>query len=226
MLTDGMSDSPSGHYEPSQPTRSDPRMTNSQRLANVRVALQHWLARHVESPAGEVAPAGSLQRLGSESILIRGGFYCGRRFDAGTHHAVWFVEEDELKIYELSGQLVCSMQADEISHWVSQTPPVPLPSVSTPTALPAVAECEPAAAATEISKDVAAAPGTFSEGVESNDEPSVLSMNSARLASPRSKSGNSDSSSAEHRVADGSGSDHSSHQPADAHADQSSRRAA
>ena len=38
-----------------------------------------------------------------EAILIRDGFYCGRRFQCGELQAVWFVEEDQLKIYNQEG---------------------------------------------------------------------------------------------------------------------------
>ena len=34
-----------------------------------------------------------------ESILIRKGSYCGRRFEADGAFAVWFLEEDEVKFY-------------------------------------------------------------------------------------------------------------------------------
>ncbi len=34
-----------------------------------------------------------------ESILIREGSYCGRRFEADGAYAVWFLEEDEVKFY-------------------------------------------------------------------------------------------------------------------------------
>lgn len=34
-----------------------------------------------------------------ESILIRNGSYCGRRFDADEAYAIWFLEEDEVKFY-------------------------------------------------------------------------------------------------------------------------------
>jgi hypothetical protein len=40
-----------------------------------------------------------------ESLLIRGGAYCGRRFDAPRGHAIWFVEEDEIKFYGADGKL-------------------------------------------------------------------------------------------------------------------------
>ncbi|MCE9527720.1 MAG: hypothetical protein K8R36_16890 [Planctomycetales bacterium] len=34
-----------------------------------------------------------------ESILIRKGSYCGRRFEADGAYAIWFLEEDEVKFY-------------------------------------------------------------------------------------------------------------------------------
>ena len=40
-----------------------------------------------------------------ESLLIRGGAYCGRRFDAPAGHAIWFVEEDQIKFYGADGKL-------------------------------------------------------------------------------------------------------------------------
>ena len=33
-----------------------------------------------------------------ESILLSGGHYCGRRFDIEGAHAVWFVEENQIKV--------------------------------------------------------------------------------------------------------------------------------
>ena len=41
------------------------------------------------------APLDQLQ----ETILIRDGFYCGRRFRCDGHQAIWFIEENELKFY-------------------------------------------------------------------------------------------------------------------------------
>ena len=43
-----------------------------------------------------------------ESLLIRGGFFCGRRFEMDGFCAVWFVEEDELKIYDRDGKVLLS----------------------------------------------------------------------------------------------------------------------
>jgi predicted acylesterase/phospholipase RssA len=40
-----------------------------------------------------------------ETILIRDGIYCGRRFDVEHGHAVWFIEEEQLKFFRASGSL-------------------------------------------------------------------------------------------------------------------------
>jgi hypothetical protein len=45
-----------------------------------------------------------------ESILIRDGAYCGRRFDGPQGHAIWFVEEDQLKFYRLDGSVARVME--------------------------------------------------------------------------------------------------------------------
>lgn len=41
-----------------------------------------------------------------ETILIRNGFYCGRRFATNGAHAIWFCEENQLKFYGDDGQLL------------------------------------------------------------------------------------------------------------------------
>ncbi len=41
-----------------------------------------------------------------ESLLIRSGFFCGRRFEMDGLSAIWFVEENELKVYGRDGQLL------------------------------------------------------------------------------------------------------------------------
>jgi hypothetical protein len=40
-----------------------------------------------------------------ETILIRSGAYCGRRFDTVAGHAIWFVEENQIKFYDAAGSL-------------------------------------------------------------------------------------------------------------------------
>jgi hypothetical protein len=41
-----------------------------------------------------------------ETILIRDGSYCGRRFEAAGGHAIWFAEEDQLKLVDAGGSVV------------------------------------------------------------------------------------------------------------------------
>jgi hypothetical protein len=40
-----------------------------------------------------------------ESILVRGGFLCGRRFELDGFSAIWFVEERQLKFFDRSGSV-------------------------------------------------------------------------------------------------------------------------
>lgn len=41
-----------------------------------------------------------------ETILIRNGGYCGRRFETDNAAAIWFVEENQLKVFQADGRLV------------------------------------------------------------------------------------------------------------------------
>lgn len=41
-----------------------------------------------------------------EAILIRGGMYCGRRFECSGGSAVWFLEEKQVKYYDEQGGLI------------------------------------------------------------------------------------------------------------------------
>jgi hypothetical protein len=51
----------------------------------------------------------TLIRLGAEdtppqeTILIRDGIYCGRRFYVDDYMAVWFIEEGEIKFFDQDG---------------------------------------------------------------------------------------------------------------------------
>ncbi|MDX1948569.1 MAG: hypothetical protein SFU86_24495 [Pirellulaceae bacterium] len=40
-----------------------------------------------------------------ESILIRDGSYCGRRFVSDSATAIWFIEENEVKFYRADGRV-------------------------------------------------------------------------------------------------------------------------
>ena len=39
-----------------------------------------------------------------ESILMHEGHYCGRRFEADGAHAVWFLEENQIKVVASDGR--------------------------------------------------------------------------------------------------------------------------
>lgn len=81
------------------------RMTNSQRLAIIRSALTAWLKEHDSTAEPEFR----------ESMLIRDGFFCGRRFAHDSINGVWFLEENELKISNsVTGTLIESVQGDAI----------------------------------------------------------------------------------------------------------------
>lgn len=50
-----------------------------------------------------------------ETLLLRDGLYCGRRFELGEHQAVWFIEEDQVKFYGPRGELLRSLRASQIA---------------------------------------------------------------------------------------------------------------
>jgi hypothetical protein len=47
-----------------------------------------------------------------ETILIRDGNYCGRRFEAEGGAAVWFVEEGQIKFYGTDGSVIRVIDAE------------------------------------------------------------------------------------------------------------------
>jgi hypothetical protein len=49
----------------------------------------------------------------SEHILVRDDFYCGRQFHADGLQAIWFIEEDELKIHARDGSVARVISASE-----------------------------------------------------------------------------------------------------------------
>ncbi len=81
-------------------------MTNPGEITDV---VRHHLRQRFTSLGAD--PAAQLH----ESLLIRGGFYCGRRFQCDGMQAVWFVEEQQLKLFDRDGCLV-------------QTEPAPTPA--------------------------------------------------------------------------------------------------
>jgi hypothetical protein len=68
-----------------------------------------WIAERHPDRSDDTEPA-------SEAMLIRDGFFCGRRFRFQNYHAVWFLEEDELKIRDLQGNAVVLLGSEEIDR--------------------------------------------------------------------------------------------------------------
>lgn len=64
-------------------------MSHALRIAEVRQQVSETFA-HMQVPQPDQF---------RESILLRGGAYCGRRFEADGAYAIWFLEEDEVKYY-------------------------------------------------------------------------------------------------------------------------------
>ena len=90
------------------------RMTNSQRLATVRKRFLHWLQNADEGSEHAEADDALICR---ESVLFRDEFFCGRKFIGEHFHAVWFIEEDVLKIYRAEGPLELVLRGVEIDEY-------------------------------------------------------------------------------------------------------------
>ena len=71
-------------------------MSHAQRLHAIREVVR---ASFAELGADPQSPM-------SEHILIRDDLYCGRRFRCDRLQAVWFIEEDEIKIYGADNTVV------------------------------------------------------------------------------------------------------------------------
>jgi hypothetical protein len=53
--------------------------------------------------------------------LVRNDAYCGRRFFGDGLQAIWFVEEDQIKIHAQDGSLARVMSIDEAVRLASAT---------------------------------------------------------------------------------------------------------
>lgn len=95
-------------------------MTNSQRLAAVRRCLDRWFETQHHDEDIDIRDA----------VLIRNGFYAGRRFELGQYRAVWFMEEDELKIQDSTGAVVAKFNAAEINRLSGVVPDAVAPEVA------------------------------------------------------------------------------------------------
>ena len=71
-------------------------MGSSVRADTIRGQVRHIFQQHGVTEEAEMC----------ESLLIRGGLFCGRRFELDGLSAIWFVEENELKVYDRGGKVL------------------------------------------------------------------------------------------------------------------------
>lgn len=55
----------------------------------------------------------------NEHILLRSDVYCGRRFLAEGLQAIWFVEEDQVKIHAKDGTVARVLTVEEAVGWIA-----------------------------------------------------------------------------------------------------------
>ena len=77
--------------------------------AQMIVAVRHLIADALARVTGDGAE--SIR----ESILIRDGLYCGRRFETSAGYAIWFVEENQVKIFCGAGRVVDVLQLEDLA---------------------------------------------------------------------------------------------------------------
>lgn len=77
-------------------------MHDASMTERVRRFVSQALAQLGQADAGEMR----------ESILIRDGYYCGRRFETDAGAAIWFVEENQVKVYRADGSMTQVLDAD------------------------------------------------------------------------------------------------------------------
>lgn len=71
----------------------------------------HLLNSVRDQVQARLATLGAEDTPPEETILIREGMYCGRRFSIDDFTAVWFIEEGELKFYDQDGTVACVERA-------------------------------------------------------------------------------------------------------------------
>ncbi len=81
-------------------------MNASTPVEKIRLVIAHQL--------GQFGAAGT-DAIG-ESILIRNGLFCGRKFLCSGYEVVWFIEEDEIKFFGPCGDLLKSTSAIACIH--------------------------------------------------------------------------------------------------------------
>jgi hypothetical protein len=62
------------------------------------------IRKFVQQQFAEISP--DLDRIDQETLLIRNGQYCGHRYQNDRLTAVWFLEENQLKVYDEAGHVL------------------------------------------------------------------------------------------------------------------------
>ena len=84
---------------PVRPAHLEPSM----RPRNIRQLIEKTFASLSESP----------NQILAESLLIRDGHYCGHKFKSSVCTAVWFHEEDQIKVRGKDGKLLMVVKPSE-----------------------------------------------------------------------------------------------------------------
>jgi hypothetical protein len=93
-------------FQPTVPYRTPPKPLSSLPCPALSMsASRPQEIRHlVQQRFAELSPsAGPIE---AERLLIRNGQYCGHRYLSSGLAAVWFLEEDEIKIYDERGHVL------------------------------------------------------------------------------------------------------------------------
>ena len=91
-MTIGKSASESIHINGS----SDNAMTNEIEVEQVRAVIREMMAHHLGGQPSEIR----------ETFVIRDGFFCGRRFSADALSAYWNLRENQIELYDDTGELL------------------------------------------------------------------------------------------------------------------------
>ena len=88
----------------------------------IALAITHGMTMSFSSPIERMraAIACQLEQFGvqdtaemHETLLIRNGLFCGRKFQCSGHMVVWFIEEDEVKFFSPCGDMLKATSAVE-----------------------------------------------------------------------------------------------------------------
>lgn len=70
-----------------------------------------------------------LSSLMLETTLIRDGAYCGRKFTLSGYSIIWFIDEQQIKLFGQNGSLLQSMSLQDFCMGI---PSIPIPATAQP----------------------------------------------------------------------------------------------